>query len=94
MVWIYGAYATGILLAFVVYFVPSLEVRTLASVAIFGPFTMVRRWLIVGGAIAGVLAAPRAETFVACGAAALAVLAVEPWLDRVHARAQARGIWY
>ena len=94
MIAVYGVYATGILLAFAVYFVPSLEVRTLASVAIFGPFTMARRWVIVAGALFGALAAPRVETFVACAAAAIAVLAVEPWLARGHARAQARRIWY
>lgn len=84
----FGAYAALVLLALGVYGVARHEVRTLATVAILGPFTLLRPALIVGAALFGVggwgegagpgRAAPLALTCIA----SLAVLGTGVLLDR------------
>ena len=53
MLWVYGVYAAVVFSAFVPYLFGGIELRNLASVALFGPLTIVRPWVIaVGGVVA------------------------------------------
>jgi hypothetical protein len=62
MVFIYGSYATAVLLALGVWRLGESELRTLMSVAILGPLTLLRHGMIPVGLAAAVLAAERWET--------------------------------
>lgn len=62
MVAVYGSYATLVLLALGVWRVGDSELRTLMSVAILGPLTLLRHVLIPVGFLVAVLAAERWET--------------------------------
>lgn len=81
----FGGYAALVLVALVVYTLARHEVRTLATVAILGPFTLARPWVIAGAALVGLLPsrAPLAIalTLVSC----IGVLATGAALDRAFA---------
>jgi hypothetical protein len=64
MLIIYLPYAVVILLAFLIRAVPSVDIRSITSTAIFGPFTLIRPLVAITGLVYGVLGAPRAETIV------------------------------
>lgn len=51
MLFVLGAYATLVLLALVIYGTCDWNWRSLATVAILGPFTLLRPW-VIGGAVA------------------------------------------
>lgn len=48
-----GGYAVAVLAALGVWTVGESDLRSLASVMVLGPFTLLRPWLIVGAAVAG-----------------------------------------
>ena len=77
-----AVYASLVLAALGVWATAEADLRTLASVVILGPFTLVRPWVIV---FAACLGAWHAHTWPARGAV-IAVcalqLAIEPWLGR------------
>jgi hypothetical protein len=73
MTWVYGPTATLVAVAMGIYLSPRFEVRSLATVIILGPFTLLRPVVITGGAVVGVLAAPRWEVAVACCAVIIAM---------------------
>ena len=60
----YLAYATVILIAFLVRWIPSVDIRSITSTMIFGPLTLIRPLVAVVGLVYGVLAAPRVATIV------------------------------
>jgi hypothetical protein len=64
MLIIYLPYAVMILLAFLFRAVPSVDIRSITSTAIFGPFTLIRPLVAFTGLVYGVLGAPRVETIV------------------------------
>lgn len=66
MVWVYGPTATLVALALGIYLSPRFEIRSLATVIILGPFTLLRPVVITGGAVAGVVVSPRWEVAAAC----------------------------
>ena len=70
MTWIYGPTATLVAVAMGIYLSPRFEVRSLATVIILGPFTLLRPVVITAGAVAAVVAVPRWEV----AAAACAVI--------------------
>ena len=80
--WVYGAYATVVLLAFLPYLLGGLELRTLATVALLGPCTMLRLPVIIVGALAGLWTAPGWVTLFAATYATWLGLCAEPILDR------------
>jgi hypothetical protein len=43
---------------------PSIDIRCITSVLVFGPFTVIRPFVVLAGAIWGVMAAPSAITIV------------------------------
>jgi len=62
MLVVYVPFAMMILLAFCVRSIPSVDIRSITSTLIFGPFTLIRPVLAVIGLVYGVLAAPRIAT--------------------------------
>lgn len=64
MLVIYLPYAAFILVAFLFRTVRSVDIRSITSTLIFGPFTLIRPLVAVTGVIYGVLTAPCIETIV------------------------------
>ena len=58
MLTVYVPYALIILITFCIRAVPSVDIRSITSVLIFGPFTFIRPLIVLAGAIWGVVAAP------------------------------------
>lgn len=62
MLSVYVPYALIILITFCIRALPSVDIRSITSVLIFGPFTFIRPLVVVAGAVWGVVAAPNAVT--------------------------------
>lgn len=62
MLTVYVPYALIILMTFCVRAVPSVDIRSITSVLIFGPFTFIRPLIVLAGALWGVVATPSAIT--------------------------------
>ena len=62
MLTVYVPYAIIILITFCIRAVPSVDIRSITSVLIFGPFTFIRPLVVLAGAVWGVVAAPGAIT--------------------------------
>ena len=62
MLTVYIPYALIILITFCIRAVPSVDIRSITSVLIFGPFTFIRPLIVLAGAVWGVVAAPGAIT--------------------------------
>ena len=62
MLMVYVPYAVILLITFCVRAIPSVDIRSITSVLIFGPFTFIRPLVVLMGAVWGVLAAPSAIT--------------------------------
>ena len=62
MLSVYLPYALIILITFCIRAVPSVDIRSITSVLIFGPFTFIRPLVVLAGAIWGVVAAPSVIT--------------------------------
>src|SRR6266853_5118985 len=58
MLFVYIWYAALIMLAFLVRAIPSVDFRSLTSTVIFGPLTLIRPLVALGGIISGIAAAP------------------------------------
>lgn len=72
MLWVFVPYAALVLGALLVYLFSNHDLRAFATVAILGPFTLLRPWLIAVAAVVGLCAttdwACRTLTVLACGA--------------------------
>jgi hypothetical protein len=79
---VYGTYALAVLGALAVYARRSLESRTLATVLVLGPCTMIRPYVIVAGALWAALSSSRAEVMLMALVSAGAMLVLEPVLGR------------
>lgn len=73
MLWVYLPYSVVVLGALGIYVVPSFEIRTLTTVIVLGPGTLLRPVFIAAGAAAAVLAEPRWDVAVPAVVASLAV---------------------
>ena len=62
MLIVYVPYALILLVTFLVRAFQSVDIRSITSVLIFGPFTFIRPAVVLAGAVWGVLAAPGAIT--------------------------------
>lgn len=62
MLTVYVPYALIILMTFCVRAVPSVDIRSITSVLIFGPFTFIRPLIVLAGGLWGVVATPSAIT--------------------------------
>jgi hypothetical protein len=87
MLIIYLPYAAFILVAFLFRTVPSVDIRSITSTLIFGPFTLIRPLVAVTGVVYGVLDAPRIETIVT----GLVVLTMMLGLERTLSFFRRRG---
>lgn len=77
-----GAYASVTLLALGAWAAAAPDLRSLASVVLLGPCTLLRAWVIVAAAAAGAWAAPNlSATLGVLGACGLQ-LTLTPWLNR------------
>ena len=62
MLTVYVPYALILLITFCIRAVPSVDIRSITSVLIFGPFTFIRPLIVLAGAVWCVVAAPGAIT--------------------------------
>ena len=62
MLAVYIPYAVVLLITFCIRAVPSVDIRSITSVLIFGPFTFIRPLVVLAGAVRGIVAAPGATT--------------------------------
>jgi len=91
MLLVYVPYAVVVVAAFVVRLLPSVDVRSLTSVLIFGPFLLARPAVVVAGVAWGLWAARRADV-TAVGLLVLAeMLLLERFLRLLRARREAAG---
>lgn len=79
MLMVYIPYALILLITFCVRALPSVDIRSITSVLIFGPFTLIRPAVVLAGAAWGVMAAPSAVTMVIVATIVVLMLG----LDRV-----------
>ena len=86
MLSVYVPYAVIILITLVVRAFPSVDIRCITSVLVFGPFTVIRPFVVLAGAIWGVLAAPSAITIVLVLLIASLMLSLEGVLAALRAR--------
>lgn len=86
MLGVLGAYAALVIAALVVYGVADWDLRSLATVAILGPFTLLRAWVIaLAGAVglsAGAGGVTWALTLVSCAAVVLLGRGLDRWYAR------------
>jgi hypothetical protein len=85
MLLVIGGYAALVLSAIAVYMLAEHELRTLATVAILGPFTLIRPAVVAGAALVGLWPSRSAAAIALTVAACVAVLAAGVWLDRRYA---------
>jgi len=62
MLTVYVPYAAILLITFVIREFPSVDIRSITSVLIFGPFTFIRPMVVLAGAVWGIVAVPGAIT--------------------------------
>lgn len=84
MVIVFGVYAAIVLLAFIPYLFGQTEIRTLATVSVFGPLTLLRPVVIVTGAALAIVYVPQWPVALAALVAATSNLAAEPLLGRLY----------
>jgi hypothetical protein len=77
MLLVYVPYAVIILFAFIVRSIPSVDIRSITSTLVFGPFTLIRPAVAVAGVVYGVLAAPRLEIIVVAATILIMMLGLE-----------------
>ncbi|MDH5294500.1 MAG: hypothetical protein OEW91_12525 [Acidimicrobiia bacterium] len=82
LVYVPFAVLTGTMLA--VLPAGGVQLRGLLTVLVFGPITLLRPFVIVGGALAACLSVRSAPVWIGCGLAVLATLLTEPVLGRSH----------
>jgi hypothetical protein len=87
MLWVLFPYATLVLAALGVWLAAEADARTLASVLLLGPFTLIRPWVIVAAAVVGALYAPNLAVALAAVGACGLQLTIEPLLDWRYTRA-------
>lgn len=85
LVVVYGIFATLIFLAFGFYFAPIGDFRVLTNVIVFGPLTLARRAVIVGGMVAAAWRVADPRVTAVAVSATLTMLAFEPLLGRAYA---------
>ncbi|MFT3841154.1 MAG: hypothetical protein QM723_29450 [Myxococcaceae bacterium] len=86
MLWVLGGYATLVLLALGIWSTAEADLRTLASVIILGPFTLIRPLVIVGAAGWAAYVAPNVVAAGLAVAVCVLQLSVEPLLNRATAK--------
>jgi len=88
---IFGAYAFLVVAALLVYGVSRHEVRTLSTVAILGPFTLMRPWIVVLAFAAGIRHARTLPAMALTGLSCFAVLVTAMAIDAYYASKQKKS---
>ena len=86
MLTVYVPYALIILLAFAVRALPSVDLRSITSVLVFGPFTLIRPLVVVAGVLRGFLSAPGWHTLLLGLLILILMLGLEWMIVRLRAR--------
>lgn len=86
MLMVYLPYALIILITFCVRALPSVDIRSITSVLIFGPFTFIRPLVVIAGAVWGVVAAPSAITIALTVLIVTLMLGLETTLSVLRSR--------
>lgn len=86
MLTVYIPYALIILITFCIRAVPSVDIRSITSVLIFGPFTFIRPLIVLAGAVWGIVAAPGAITIAITGLIVILMLGLEYVLSGLRSR--------
>jgi hypothetical protein len=86
MLWVYMPFALIILTAFIVRMIPSVDIKSITSTLIFGPFTLLRPLVIGGGAAYGFFAAPSTAVFLLGGLILCLTLGLEWTIGRLRKR--------
>lgn len=81
LLWVLLPYATLTLMGMGVWAAAEADARTLASVVVLGPFTLIRPWVIAAAAVLGAWKAPGLTAALVTVAACGVQLALEPWLN-------------
>lgn len=85
---VFGAYTCLVVTALLVYGFSRHEVRTLSTVAILGPFTLLRPWLVALALVVGLIPVQTASALGLTVVSCLSVLAVGASIDWFYARAK------
>jgi hypothetical protein len=89
MLFVYLPYAAAVLIAFALRLIPSVDLKSMTSMLIFGPFILVRPLVAVAGIVWAVIGVPRAPIII-CGALILfLMLSLEPFLGYLRSERQA-----
>lgn len=86
MLMVYVPYALILTITFFIRVMPSVDVRSITSVLVFGPFTLVRPLVVMAGAIWGLLGAPTIHVLLLMVLIVSLMLGMEYALDRLRAR--------
>ena len=86
MLMVYVPYALIITITFFIRAIPSVDIRSITSVLVFGPFTLVRPLVVLAGAIWGSLAAPAIEILLLVVLIVTLMLGMEYALGKLRAR--------
>jgi hypothetical protein len=79
---ILAVYATVVLVAMGLWAAAEADVRTLASVTVLGPFTLIRPWVIAAAGALGAWHAPSVPAALVAVGACVLQIGLEPWLGR------------
>jgi L-asparagine transporter-like permease len=86
MLMVYVPYALILTITFFIRTIPSVDIRSITSVLVFGPFTLIRPLVVLAGAIWGLLAAPRIEVLLLLILIVTLMLGMGFALDRLRSR--------
>jgi hypothetical protein len=81
MLAVYVPYALLILATLAVRAIPSVDVRSLTSVLVFGPMSLLRPFVALAGIVSAVTAVPRISMIVVGGLVLALMLSLERWLS-------------
>ncbi len=79
---VYASFAGPVILAILLWFTPSIDLRTLMTVTILGPGTLLRPVVVLVGLAVGVHASPSWSVGLMATYAGIAMLSLERWLGR------------
>jgi hypothetical protein len=85
-VWVFGAFAAATMAAIAFWFSPVPEYRTLATVIVLGPLTLVRPLVIVGGLAVAAAGSDEPRVWIVAIVAGASMLAFERFVGRTLAR--------
>ncbi len=88
LLWFFASYAALVVLAMALWTYPHPGVRTLASVLILGPLTLLRPAIIITACAVAVLLETQWKLRIPCIFAILVQLGIEPTLNWIHSKAQ------